>query len=250
MLPEIIAHRGGALLWPENSLLACRSAAALGVDQVQVDVHFSGDGEVVVRHDATLDRTTEGTGPVHSQSWAELSAIALLDVPEETVPSLTAVAGTLTRSSARLRLEIKRRLDGSAYDGLPERLLHVLHDTGFLDRAAVTSFHWSDLERVRMLAPQLPLVWLLDAPATSAWCEASAEAARRLCCTTIGVRYDRLTSVLLQRLSSADLNLCCFGANNLASLEACFEIAAREVSTDRPDLALQMRDRLSWASSG
>ncbi len=241
MLPEIIAHRGGALLWPENSLLACRNAAALGVHQVQVDVHLSGDGEVVVLHDATLDRTTEGTGPVYSRSWAELSAIALRDVPGETVPSLTAVTGTLTRSNARLRLEIKRRLDGSAYDGLPEHSLHVLHNTGFLDRAVVTSFDRSDLERVRMLAPQLPVVWLLDAAATSAWREASAEAARRLCCTTIGVRYDRLTSVLLQQLSLADLNLCCFGANDSASLEACFRMKAREISTDRPDLALRLR---------
>lgn len=243
MLPEIIAHRGGALLWPENSLLACRNAAALGVHQVQVDVHLSGDGEVVVLHDATLDRTTEGTGPVFVRSWAELSAIALRDAPGETVPSLAAVAGTLIRSNARLRLEIKRRFDGSAYETLPERLLHVLHDFGLLGRAVVTSFHWSELERVRILAPQLPLVWLLDASATSAWCEASAEAAKRLHRTMIGVRYDRLTSVLRQRLSLANLDLCCFGANDLASLEACFEVDAREISTDRPDLALHLRER-------
>ena len=83
MRPEIIAHRGGGLLWPENSLLACRNAAALGVHRVQVDVHLSGDGEVVVLHDATLDRTPKGTGPVHFRSWAELSAIALRDAPGE-----------------------------------------------------------------------------------------------------------------------------------------------------------------------
>lgn len=240
-MPEIIAHRGGALLWPENSLLACRNAAALGADQVQVDVHLSGDGEVVVLHDATLDRTTTGTGPVHSRSWAELSAIALRDAPGESVPSLTAVAGTLTRGSARLRLEIKRGLDGSAYEGLPEHLIRVLHDTGFLGRAVVTSFHWPDLEQVRRLAPHLPLAWMLDAPATSAWCEASADAARRLRCTTVGVRVDRLTPVLRQQLASAKLDLCCFGANDHASLETCFELQAQEISTDRPDLALRLR---------
>lgn len=146
-------------------------------------------------------------------------------------------------------LEIKRGLDGSAYKGLPEHLLHVLHKTGFLDRAVVTSFHWSDLERVRMLAPQLPLVWLLNASATSGWCEASAEAAKHLHRTMIGVRYDRLTPELRQRLSSANLDLCCFGANDLAGLEVCFKTEPWEISTDRPDLALLLREG-RWRVAG
>jgi glycerophosphoryl diester phosphodiesterase len=67
-MTAIIAHRGGALLWPENSRIACVNAQALGVDQLQVDVHLSRDGEVVVIHDATLDRTTDGTGKVGDQT--------------------------------------------------------------------------------------------------------------------------------------------------------------------------------------
>ena len=59
----LAAHRGGSLLWPENSLLAFRNAVALGADFIEFDVHLSRDGEVVVIHDPTLDRTTSGSGP-------------------------------------------------------------------------------------------------------------------------------------------------------------------------------------------
>ena len=54
----IAAHRGGAALWPENSLLAFREALALGVDALEFDLHMTADGEVVVLHDPTLDRTS------------------------------------------------------------------------------------------------------------------------------------------------------------------------------------------------
>ena len=64
----VAAHRGGALLWPENSLLAFRNAVGLGADYLEFDVHLSKDGEVIVIHDPTLDRTTTGAGPVRERT--------------------------------------------------------------------------------------------------------------------------------------------------------------------------------------
>ena len=62
------AHRGGALLWPENSLLAFRNAIELGADFIEFDVHLARDGEVVVIHDPTLERTTTGAGRVRERT--------------------------------------------------------------------------------------------------------------------------------------------------------------------------------------
>ncbi|MBI2555390.1 MAG: glycerophosphodiester phosphodiesterase family protein [Candidatus Rokubacteria bacterium] len=75
----LAAHRGGAQLWPENSLLAFRNAIALGADFLEFDVHLSKDGEVVVIHDPTLDRTTTGSGAVKGRTIAELKALRLKD---------------------------------------------------------------------------------------------------------------------------------------------------------------------------
>src|SRR2546426_11100626 len=86
----LAAHRGGALLWPENSLLAFRNAVALGADFIEFDVHLSRDGEVMVIHDPTLERTTNGQGAVRDRSVAELKALRLKDragvATGETVP--------------------------------------------------------------------------------------------------------------------------------------------------------------------
>jgi glycerophosphoryl diester phosphodiesterase len=70
-----IAHRGGSKLRPENTLVAFDHALTLGVDGLECDVHLSRDGQVVVIHDPTLDRTTDATGPVSAKTAAELRAV-------------------------------------------------------------------------------------------------------------------------------------------------------------------------------
>lgn len=70
-----IAHRGGSRLRPENTLAAFDHALSLGVDGLECDVHLSSDGEVVVIHDETLDRTTDATGPVSGRTAAELARV-------------------------------------------------------------------------------------------------------------------------------------------------------------------------------
>ena len=106
----LAAHRGGSLLWPENSLLAFRNAIALGADFIEFDVHLSRDGEVVVIHDPTLERTTTGSGPVKDRTVAELKAVRLKDragaLTEETVPTLDEVAAVAAQGKRRMLLEI------------------------------------------------------------------------------------------------------------------------------------------------
>ena len=71
----VIAHRGGRSLGPENTLYTFRRAADLGVDVLEMDVHRTKDGHLVVLHDETLDRTTNGTGPVDQFTLAELKKL-------------------------------------------------------------------------------------------------------------------------------------------------------------------------------
>jgi glycerophosphoryl diester phosphodiesterase len=74
--PLLVAHRGGAKLAPENTMAAFRSALAdWRADMLELDVHLSADGEVVVIHDPTVDRTTDGTGAVRSLPWAALAEL-------------------------------------------------------------------------------------------------------------------------------------------------------------------------------
>ena len=71
----VIAHRGGAGLWPENTLFAFRNAIGIGADALEFDVHATSDGELVVIHDATVDRTTDGSGRVDEMTWEALRSL-------------------------------------------------------------------------------------------------------------------------------------------------------------------------------
>src|SRR5436305_13604052 len=76
-MTDIVSHRGGSLLWPENSRIAFENTARLPVAAVEFDIHPYSDGKLVVMHDAALDRTTTGTGPVAHHYCAALSRLIL-----------------------------------------------------------------------------------------------------------------------------------------------------------------------------
>ena len=73
--PLIIAHRGHSVEAPENTTRAYRRAIELGAEMIEADVNISRDGRLVMMHDATLDRTTNGEGPVSSATWNELAEL-------------------------------------------------------------------------------------------------------------------------------------------------------------------------------
>jgi len=100
-----IAHRGFAATNPENTLRAVRSAVDHGVDGIEVDVRRCGSGELVVVHDATVDRVTDATGAVADHSSTALSAFSVLE-DGDGVPTLDAVCGAVP-PSVELHLELK-----------------------------------------------------------------------------------------------------------------------------------------------
>ena len=101
----IVGHRGARNLWPENSLDGFRRTRDLGVDAVEFDVHLARDGDLVVIHDPTLERTTEGTGTVADRTAAQLAATPSAQGGGEGVPSSTPCSTSLParRSSCRSR---------------------------------------------------------------------------------------------------------------------------------------------------
>ena len=151
--PLFAAHRGGSLLWPENSLLAFKNALALGADFIEFDVHLSKDGEVVVIHDPTLDRTTTGSGPVKDRTVAELKAVRLKDktgaVTEETVSTLDEVAAVAAGARRRMLLEIKVDPSRARYPGIEEKVLAILDRHRMAGSTIVMAFGAPTWRRVR-----------------------------------------------------------------------------------------------------
>jgi glycerophosphoryl diester phosphodiesterase len=149
-IPLVGGHRGNPAEHPENTLVSFRSAIELGVDMIECDVHLSADGELVVIHDHTLDRTTNGTGLVAQRTLAELRA---LDAGQgEQLPVLAEVC-ELARDRVGLCVEVKQI--PIPYPGLEEKLIACLGALGMLDQTAVIGFDHRSVRRLKELEPRL-----------------------------------------------------------------------------------------------
>ena len=159
--PYVMAHRGNRVACPENTLVAFRRAIADGADILETDLHLSADQVFVCIHDATVDRTTDGHGPVANMTLAELKRLSAScgrpDFREERIPTLAEVAAVLPADVA-LALELKT--DRFLEDDVCRRLASELAQVGVRSRTAVLSFSWPRLSALRAAAPDIPAGWI------------------------------------------------------------------------------------------
>jgi glycerophosphoryl diester phosphodiesterase len=150
--PLLGGHRGNPAQHPENTLRSFRSAIAAGCDLIECDVHLSSDGRLVVIHDHTLERTTNGTGLVRDHTAAELRK---LDAGQgERIPLLQEVV-ELALGKVGLVIEIKQA--PFQYPGLEDKLVAMLRQLGALPECAVVSFHHPSIHGLRDMEPNLQL---------------------------------------------------------------------------------------------
>jgi len=159
------AHRGAAGLAPENTLAAFRMAIELGADATEMDLQLTKDGVVVIIHDDTVDRTTDGRGRIGDLTLADIKRLDAgakfgATFRGERIPTLRELIDLVKASGNRrfrLNLEIKfaEGREGQPAD-LEERVLAVLGETGFLDRVITQSFHHASAAKMKRLAPSVP----------------------------------------------------------------------------------------------
>jgi glycerophosphoryl diester phosphodiesterase len=241
--PLIAAHRGGALLWPENSLTAFRGALGLGVDLVELDVHLTKDGEVVVIHDPTLERTTTGRGAVRDHAWAELGAVTVKGTTGERPPKLEEVLDLIRPTPVGLLLEIKAAPDRTRYASMEEKVLGLLDARGLAPRTTVMAFDWAVLERLRELSPTLRLTGLLGRRGAEqiGGVRPAVERLARLKVNDLGIERTLLAPEAVAAARAAGLTIGVWTVNEADELRAALAAGVDYVTTDRPDLALRLR---------
>ena len=175
--PLVIAHRGGAAQWPENTLYAFRNAVESGADALEFDVHATSDGKLVVIHDATVDRTTDGSGRVDGMTWEALQDLDAgyhwtqdggASFPYRgmglKVPSLAQVLSTLP--DARMIIELK-----AVSDAARERFSNAIGSSPNPERKVIASFQGESVKYIRdnnpgiatsSTAGEVLLFWVLN----------------------------------------------------------------------------------------
>ncbi len=145
-------HRGNPAEHPENTMRSFRSAIAAGCDLIECDVHLSSDGRLVVIHDHTLDRTTNGSGLVRDFTAADLRKLDAGD--GEKIPLLQEVV-ELAIGKVGLVIELKQL--PPLYPGLEEKLINMLRQLGAVPECAVISFNHLAIHELRNVEPSLQL---------------------------------------------------------------------------------------------
>lgn len=159
--PRLIGHRGAKALAPENTLGSIRAAKAAGVGWVEIDAKLAGDGVPVLIHDATLDRTTDRSGPVVALTSAELAAVDAGG--GEGVPTLAQCLALCREIGLGLDLEIKPDSGTGAETARAVLAVLAAEGWGAEDALIITSFDRDALAVARDAAPDIPRGFLIDA---------------------------------------------------------------------------------------
>jgi glycerophosphoryl diester phosphodiesterase len=242
---RIAAHRGGSLLWPENSLLAFENALKLGVAYLECDVHLSRDGEVVVLHDATLDRTSTGRGAVGELTLADIRRLRLRSgpdaVPIDQAPPTLGDLLSLAAGRARLLVEIKPSKNGP-YQGVEERILALLGSHQMLADTLVMAFDPGHLERLRALHPTVRLGGLLSARQVSEG-RSVAELFDNVAAVKgvfVGLQHTLVDAQVMERARQRGLMVGVWTVNDEGAMRRALGLGVDILISDRPDVAMEL----------
>ncbi|QJD87243.1 glycerophosphodiester phosphodiesterase [Cohnella herbarum] len=166
--PLIIAHRGAAGEAPENTLAAFRLGMEQGCDAIELDIHLSKDGEIIVCHDETIDRTSDGTGAIRELTVAEIKRADAggwfsEKYAGERIPLLEEVF-ELVPSSIMINIEIKSSFE----QRLETTLARLLRRTARLSSVVVSSFDFNCLAVLKQIEPEARIGLLYEDKATLA----------------------------------------------------------------------------------
>jgi glycerophosphoryl diester phosphodiesterase len=223
-----IGHRGAAALEPENTLRAFRRGIELGVDFVECDVHLSRDGHLAIIHDDTVDRTTNGHGPVSGFTLEELRR---LDAGAgERIPTLEEVLG-VTRGHVGVLIELKGA-------GTEAATVEAVQSAGVRESVILTSFHLERIQRAREIDPTLTTGAIFSQPPPD-FCERALAAGA----TTMGIHYKTLTVDQVREAHAHGFILRAWNPDTEPEIEAMVDLGVDGIGSNRPDLLMEVLRR-------
>jgi glycerophosphoryl diester phosphodiesterase len=228
-----IAHRGASALAPENTIAAFERAVELGADVIELDLHMSQDGELVVIHDDTLDRTTDGSGPVHQRSLAELMRLDAgrwfgKGFAGQRIPRLDEV---LDRFAGKVQLALEVKASSAFFPGIEEKVVSALRRHSAIGQAAVASFDHYALQRLKEIEPALRTAALLVGRPVSLSALAGPAKANGL-----ALEASFVTKTEVEACRAAGLQIVVWVVNEPAQMRHFINLGVDGIITDRPDL--------------
>ena len=222
----VTGHRGAAGLAPENTLAGFRLAQKLGCHAVELDVHLTKDGHLAVIHDDTLDRTTNGSGPVGDRTMKELKTLDAGD--GEVIPRLEEVLELFEGSGMRIQIELK----GTGTEIVaPE----IVKKAGFPDRITFTSSYHMRVYEAKKRLPEATAGILMSSNPVNPMQILEASGADNL-----HVKQNRLDERLVKEVHRGGRKLIAMGRIvEIPIINQVIDLGVDVIGSDRPDLVLK-----------
>lgn len=237
---RVIAHRGFSGEFPENTRIAFQKAIEVGSDMIELDIRFSKDGRLVVMHDATLERTTNGEGKVADYTLKELKE---LDAGSkfsprfagEKVPTLQEIL-ELAKDRVPVNIEMKNQDPGRLpIEELAARALGEVKKAGMERQVIFSSFYPSALERIRELDPRLWVAFLYHRH----WNSISEASAGRSF-SVLNLRSQFLTKSKIAKIREAGIRINVYTVNAEDELEQFVRWGVDGIITNHPDKLIRI----------
>ena len=235
----IYAHRGASGYVPENTLEAFRLAVEMGADGIELDVHLSKDGEVVVIHDHKVDRTTNGTGYVRDMTLEQLKQLDASNGMENykgvKIPTLAEVYDLLRDTNLTVNVEVKT--DEVMYEGIEEKCLALEKEKGMVGRTIYSSFNHYTIANFRRLDPEAKTGLLYMSGLYEPWGYAKLCKAQYI--------HPFFPSLMLPGLAQGchenGIGINAWTVDSQEAMQLCLATGAN-IITNYPDVALKLRD--------
>lgn len=225
---QVIGHRGAAGLEPENTLRSYRRAIEIGVDYVETDVYLTKDKRLVCIHDRTVDRTTNGKGPVEEKTFDE---VRKLDAGKgEKVPTLREVLKVI-KGKTKIHIELKGA-------GTPKPVVETVREMGMLGDVVITSGDTDRLKEVKSLCPEATVEHIYGNPPADAVERAVSVKAKR-----VSVNIHHITHEYVKAAHAAGLVVIAWPPNTEEEIRRALEFGVDLICSDYPDRVMKVLGR-------
>ncbi|MCL6454876.1 MAG: hypothetical protein K6T78_14815 [Alicyclobacillus sp.] len=241
----LLAHRGWSTQYPENTCLAFEQALGLPIEGLEFDVQLTADEVPVVIHDATVDRTTDGSGEVSAFLYREIrklnAAANFVDkgMAEQPIPRLVEVLNSIER----IRPESYFNVELKVYEGdgraLVDRVVPLIQQCSRGDNVLYSSFHHGCLEYLKSHFPEVEIGLLYREPAPEPW-----YAAKHLGAYSVNLKYGLATDDMIASCREHGMRVCVWTVDDPNQISQFIRQQVEILITNAPDLALDVRSRL------
>lgn len=236
--PHIIAHRGFSGVAPENTLAAFRQAIEVGADMFELDVLLSKDGRVIVIHDDTLDRTTDGVGPVSALTLAQLQELDAgswfsPEFADERIPTLEETLA-LAKNRILVNIEIKTEaVTDRAEGGIVDETLAIVRRADMLDQIVISSFDPRALAHARALDPNVKTASLYNAELQKDL--SPQEVMSAVDSNGFNLSRRQVDETIVAECHRLGRPVAVYTVNEVDDMETLIELGVDAIFTDRPD---------------